>query len=173
MVGHSSPQWGPRTHAVLRSWNHPTWKSTPQGWKGVEHMTGRWNPMRVPCSTAWSNVTSQWMAGEHLQLKGYSGQQSGMAQLILSLALVISWRQTGRSRCNSSLSLENSSRKRTLDIDDYHNYTEQCYVALLCVHFWSSSQLCKKGRAPSVKPIFRINKWMYTEVSDKLNSTQT
>lgn len=49
-------------------------KVNSPGLRQVEHMAGRWNWMRVPCSTAWSNVASQQITGKHLQLNGYSGQ---------------------------------------------------------------------------------------------------
>ena len=103
---------------------------------------------------------------------GILDSKQGCLSSFTALVLVISWRQAGRSRCKSSLLLENSSHKRTVYIVDYNSSAKHCYIALLYMYFWSPSQFCKQSRAPSIKAILRVKKWMDKEGSHMLGSTQ-
>lgn len=40
------------------------------------------------------------------------------------------------------------------------------------MYLWFSSQFCKQGGAPYIKPILRVRKWMDKGVGDMLSSTQ-
>lgn len=104
-------------------------------------------------------------------MNGYSGHQTGMVRLIYSLAFVISWRQASRSRCNSSLLLENSSHKRTGYIGDYNNYTKHCYIELfsICASDPHPSSASKVGLLP-LNQFLRIRKWMDKEGSGLLKT---
>lgn len=172
MVQQSFPPRGPRTHATLRSWNHSTWKSTPQGWRGIEHMAGRWNPPRVPCSTAWSHATSRWRVGEHLRGRGLLDSSQGRLSSSRAQPLWCPADTLAAADAWAAPSPGNSSYERALHVGGYNNSTEQCCIALSYMYFWSSSQFCRSGRAPSVKAILRTEKWEDEEASDLLSSTQ-